>query len=213
MSGDIVQMDASTHKTVSELLPWYVNNTLADDEIALVDQHLQNCPRCRADLEWQRNMLAADAGMTVTGDADKAWARMRARLDAPQRQHKRFDWLWQWWQASPRWSRWAMAVQLAAIIGLTATLLLPAPPPQYRLLGAADAAQGNLVVVFRPETSERQLRLLLRAHQARLVDGPTLTDAYVLQVPRARHGAILQALRGEPAVVLAESLAAGGEKP
>ena len=44
---------------------------------------------------------------------------------------------------------------------------------------------------------------------ARLVDGPTATDAYLLNVPAERQAAALAGLRASPTVVLAESLDAG----
>jgi cysteine synthase len=76
----------------------------------------------------------------------------------------------------------------------------------YRALGAAGQAQGNVVVAFKPDTPERELRRILQAAGARVVDGPTVTGAYVLAVPQSRQAATLGRLRAEPAVTLAQSL-------
>jgi hypothetical protein len=53
------------------------------------------------------------------------------------------------------------------------------------------------------------LRRILRGAGARVVDGPTESNAYVLDVPAERRMLALQRLRAERAVVLVEPLAAG----
>jgi hypothetical protein len=99
------------------------------------------------------------------------------------------------------------------IAGLAALLLRPAADPaDYHVLGSGVAAGGNLVVVFQPNTSERDLRRILQAQNARVVDGPTVTDAYLISVPAAGRAQALQALRAESAVKLVEPLD-GGSAP
>ena len=65
---------------------------------------------------------------------------------------------------------------------------------------------GSLVVVFDPATTEADLRRMLRDIGARLIDGPTRTNAYVLEVPETRREQAVRVLRNERAVVLVESL-------
>ncbi|WP_371868008.1 zf-HC2 domain-containing protein [Duganella levis] len=119
-----------------------------------------------------------------------------------------------WWRTpaanQPSWLRWAVAAQWVAIIGLGALVLRPdADSAAYRTLGAGAAAKGNMVVVFQPDTSERELRRILQAQNARVVDGPTVTDAYLLSVPAAGRDQALQALRAESAVKLVAPLDGG----
>ena len=85
---------------------------------------------------------------------------------------------------------------------------------RYRTLSsraAAQGTQGNLVVSFDPATPERELRRILQASGARVVDGPTASDAYVLAVAPAQAAPVLRRLRAESAVTLAERLDTGGE--
>jgi hypothetical protein len=103
-----------------------------------------------------------------------------------------------------------MAAQLAVIVALGAAFV-PATdgPALYRTLGARNAAApttGTLVVVFDPATTESDLRRILRKAGARVADGPTETNAYVLKVAAERRVEAAQALRAEPAVVLVEQL-------
>jgi hypothetical protein len=61
-------------------------------------------------------------------------------------------------------------------------------------------------VRFRPEATEQEMRRVLRDSEARLVYGPTATDAYLLAVPAGLETAAVQRLRKESAVLLVESL-------
>ncbi|MGN6526520.1 MAG: zf-HC2 domain-containing protein [Burkholderiaceae bacterium] len=106
----------------------------------------------------------------------------------------------------------------ALAVALVATLRLPTPAPrtvvgatanatgEYHALGAAAEDDATAVVRFRPEATEAQIRRSLRDCGARLVDGPTVTDAYVVRLPRERYTAALEALRRAPAVALVEAL-------
>ena len=64
--------------------------------------------------------------------------------------------------------------------------------------------------MFEPATTEREFRRILQRHGARVVDGPTVTDAYLLRVPDAERQRALEALRHDPAVRLAEALDENG---
>lgn len=223
MNGRIFRMDIPAHQAVQELLPWFASGQLAPDEAQRVQEHLQTCAECRQDLEWERDMRteAASAGDALPAgvDMERALAKLMPAL-GPQEQSAPAPAVApaprpvSWWRAAaanqPSWLRWTVAAQWVAIIGLGALLLRPdSDPAPYRVLGSAISNGGNLVVVFQPNTSERDLRRVLQAQGARVVDGPTVTDAYLLTVPAANRDRALQAMRADPAVKLAEPLDAG----
>ena len=56
------------------------------------------------------------------------------------------------------------------------------------------------------------MQQLLRASQARIVDGPNEAGAYVLAVPVGREASVRDALRAAPGVTLVESLDADGQR-
>lgn len=209
MSGRVVRLDPPAHKVADALLPWYVNGTLDRDERAFVESHLADCPRCRQEVEWLRGLYAACVAGEKSAGASNAFRKLRLRLEAPQ--------------ARPRfpsgtfaarrrpWTHWLIGAQLAVIAGLgVAWLGYSDRMPAYRTLGAASIAaehRASIVVVFDPTVSEAELRWVLREAGARIVDGPTQTNAYLLDVPREGRERALQALRSEPAVSLVEDLA------
>ena len=73
-------------------------------------------------------------------------------------------------------------------------------------------ATGTVVVVFDPAITEAELRRIVRGAGARIVDGPTQGDGYVLELPAERQAAVLEALRAQRAVVLAEQLRPRGSR-
>jgi len=88
-------------------------------------------------------------------------------------------------------------------VGVTA---VPRPSAGlYHVLGAPRAAApGNMVAIFKPETTEREIRAALDDAGARIVDGPTGADAFVLTTPAAQRAGALARLRAKTSVVMAE---------
>jgi anti-sigma factor RsiW len=209
MSGRVLPIDPAAHKVADVLLPWFVNGTLDKDELAFVQQHLSECVRCQREVQWLRQLRAACVDGEAAPGASTVFRNLRRQLDEPRPRQGKVAPLSKLWRRAPPWSRWAMAAQLAVIVALGA-VLLPAPDglAPYRTLGARSAAAstGSLVVVFDPSTPESELRRMLRKAGARVADGPTQTNAYVLKVAAKQQVEAVQALRAEPAVVLVEQL-------
>jgi hypothetical protein len=99
-----------------------------------------------------------------------------------------------------------LSVALLLAIGWTLRPAPPQAPSVYHALAAPALDAGTAVVRFRADATEAQIRASLNASGARLVDGPTVTDAYVVRLPHERYAAALAALRGQPAVALVEAL-------
>lgn len=214
MKARILPLDTDEHRAAQALLPWYVNGTLEPTERVQLRAHLADCPRCQADAAWQVRLRQVPSNLEagVSSDVDRHWTAMRRRLltkenDGPHKQ--RFGTLWQ----PTTWLQLAVGIQGVVLLALAiAWFGAPWRDEPFRALGAApNAATANAVVVFRPDATEAQIRLALRASGARLVGGPTVTDAYLLQLPSLRPE-FLSRLRAERAVVRVESLEAEGPK-
>jgi hypothetical protein len=206
--------DASTHQNVQELLPWFVTNALNAGEAALVREHLRICAQCQADVEWQHKFRTACPEPREAPDVDQAFLRMRQQIDMLPRADARpalSRRLRSGLGSGSPWMRWALAGQAGIIATLVVLLASPSGLlPLYHGLGAPGTAAGNIVVIFRPETSEQQLRQILRESGARIVDGPSAADAYVLSVKSTEQERAIGTLRGKGAVVLVEPLGSGG---
>lgn len=203
--GHIIRLDAERHRELRDLLPWYATGQLDAADRARVEAHLASCPDCQAEVQFERRLDDEVARMPV--DIDRSWSRMKKRMDRDRPLGRLRQFAGAITAPAP-WAGWAAASFLLLVSG---ALLLPSmQPAAYHTLSAApSAASGNVVVIFRPDTRERDMREALVATDARLVDGPTATDAYVLRVPAAKRQAALAILRGRADVVLAAPLDPG----
>lgn len=208
--GRIIHLAGDPHQQTQTLLPWYINGTLDENEVATVEKHLAECSECQADFAAEQT-LGTDIA-SVPMDVDKGWAAMRARLSEnaykpapvvpspPQRQP---------FLRRPIPMGWALSAQAAAAILMfgVARFATLTPEPAFHTLGSAPAPlAANLLVIFRPDTAERDLRASLVRSGARLVGGPTDSDAYELHVADNIRSAALSKLRADDHVVLAEPI-------
>lgn len=195
MSASVIELEGTLHQRVQKLLPWAVLCRLPETEQRLVNEHATSCAQCRDDLAWQRKLQAVELPAGPAPDMEAALARLAGRLEERPR------------AANGGWMRWALAAQLLLIAGLGMRLLTPAEPA-YRLLGASGGAPANLVVVFKPDTSEAKLRSILQASGASVVGGPTSSSAWLLNVPAPQRDGALTTMRANPAVDMVEVLQA-----
>ena len=216
MSGRVLSFEGNLHRQVERLLPWFANQTLDEAERIAVQRHLDECAPCRRALDAEHAWVSYFAGESAA-PADPAsaegWHRLRARLAVASRSGATAAAgpAPRGWHHAPPWMRWALAAQLAAIVVLAA-----APWPDARRAGAyhtlsapaTEAGSANrLLVEFDAAISQAQVSTLLRAHQARIVDGPNDAGAYVIDAGQGRAGALRAALRGASGVVMVEPLA------
>ena len=210
MNGDDGTVRDEPHDALAELLPWYVTGQLPPDEAARVAAHVASCAECQAEVAFQQRLEAEVARLPL--DVERGWADMRSRIeandDAPLPAPRR--------SGRTAWIGWGVAATFAVVAGaswLPQIVPTRTAAPEYAALGQAAADQsGNVVVVFHPDTTERQLRAVLKAGDARIVDGPTAAGGYVLRVPTAQKDAALAALRAQDRVVLAEPIGTGGAR-
>jgi anti-sigma factor RsiW len=207
-------MSEHAHREAQDLLPWLANGTLAGTELERVQAHLKGCAQCRADLAALHTLRAAAPPASFDLDMESALARLLPQLSAPPQAASLPARSWRARLAAndARWLRVAAGVQCCAIVVLAALLLRPGAATDagaYHVLGAAATAQTRLIVMFKPDTPERELRRVVLESGARIVGGPTATGAWVLGTEQAAD-AVAGRLRGQAAVTLAEPLGAEG---
>ena len=199
MRARVLSLDSDEHRVAQELLPWFVNGSLAAAEADLVSSHLARCSRCQADAAEQADLRALAAGVEPAGDVDRGWAQLRQRIEAGSH------------AAAPRhrgrkqWLAWAVALQAGVLLALT-LMLLPLRDDRYRALGTGSAAaEANAVAVFRSDATNQQMRDALHAVGARIVGGPTVTGAYLVRFETG-NPQMLARFRGQPGVRSVEGL-------
>jgi hypothetical protein len=205
VNARILTLDSDEHRIAQELLPWFVNGTLDVGEASQVKAHVAQCGRCQADAAAQAELRAAAADVAPHGNVELGWAALRSRLDAAPAVPRRSA-----GPARPWWRQWlplALALQTAVMLVLAVALAgVSSRTEPYRTLGAAPAlAEANALAVFRADATNAQMSAALRAAGARIVGGPTVTDAYLLRLGDLRPDTLAR-LRAQPGVLRVESL-------
>ncbi|MCU6434027.1 zf-HC2 domain-containing protein [Undibacterium sp. Jales W-56] len=213
MNTQIHQIDPDTHELVQALLPWFVAQTLDAREFDQVQRHLSVCPQCRAESEALAVLKGSGQIMHSQPDVDQALARLLPRLNQPASPLPRIRQLlqagWDWLCSQQRqWRPAVLALQSVVIAGLIAYIAIPQKDsPQFHALSSPNAPSiGNIVVVFKPDAKISDIQNIMHRTDARIVDGPTVADAYLLSVDPKEQNHIIEQLRAESSMQLVESL-------
>jgi hypothetical protein len=222
VSGRIVRLDGDEHDFVQLLLPWIDSGCLDSAESARVNAHLIHCPRCRTDVAWRRGVRKASPGprppagiVHSQAAVEPAWPTLRGPTGSRGRAEPRRAMVTpattRISRAGACWWRWVLALQSAVIAGLVVLVvgLLPRDGPQRAPGGGVQPGAASVAVVFKPDANEQQIREALRDSDARVVDGPTSTGAYLVGVAPASQVAAIEQLRRNGSVLRVESLDAG----
>lgn len=209
--------DNDIHQQIQQLLPWFINQTLAQPEQQQVEQHLKQCLVCRR--EWLDLQKLAEQ-ITAHGDLEAAaaasFARLRTQLGKQQSVAAVTTTPHQPAKANRRH-------QIAAIasLSLAASLLLligPSISPTNTTMVNHDfttlstsrpamAEQGLLRVVFAKDIANDKIFELLAQIQAQTIDQANSVGAYTIRLDAASQLTTAQALallRSHSEVLLAE---------
>lgn len=199
-------MPDTPHDQAEELLPWYATGRLDPADRAVFERHLASCARCQRAL-GQEPVLIGHV-QSFAPDVESGWARLRDRIEARPRPRSRIAIAAaELWDFLRRPVVGAVATAQVAFLAVGAWVFQAMSEPAFVGLGSAQpAAAANIIVMFRPEAREAELRGALEASGASLVGGPTTADAYLLNVPANARPAALARLRAERSVTLAQPI-------
>jgi anti-sigma factor RsiW len=197
------------HEQTEALLPWYATGQLDDADRSIIEAHLSACARCQRQLAGERRMI--EQFRSFSPEVDSGWARMRQRIEVPRQAPRNSlgRTAAEVWQMLKRPAVAALAtgqVTLLAIAAAIASSLSGAPA--YVALGdkAQPTPAANMIILFRPEATEEDMRLALRNSGASLVGGPTDADAYLLHVTPEQRSSALAKLHHDNDVLIAEPI-------
>jgi len=195
------------HDAVAELLPWFVNGTLDEQEEMLVEEHVHECVQCYSLLQQERrlhSLLGAESQATISS-ATHGFERLRSRL-VPDADPPRAV-------PAARWRRaegFALAAGLAAMVVTVAIWQRSddaalAGAGEFETLSEPAAAISQTVdIVFTPELLEAEMRALLQERGAVIVNGPTELGRYTIRIDRPAGAPeldfLVEQLRNDPRV-------------
>ena len=212
------------HDRAWELLPWLVNGRVDHEADPWLAQHVAACEECRREVELQSKMLAGLAADSRVEYAPQAsFEKLATRMKEFEREEDRQSGVSSREPTPimriPRWLTATLAVQgvfglaLAVLVGFQTYDRMLAP--NYQTLTSADPApvqRGNLRVVLAPDVTLGDFESLVYSAGATVVAGPTSAHVWTLAVPyevsSARFAKLLESLRADERVALAEPVAA-----
>jgi anti-sigma factor RsiW len=196
------------HEQAQMLLPWHVNGTLEPAEAAWFEAHLAGCAECRADFEANLALRQHVAATPI--ELEPLRVPLLDRIGARNKPSTASPWDFLRRRITLGWALAGQVAFAAVAAMIVLTLAPPANDDEFELLGSeTGAAEGNAIVLFAPETTERDLRGALDGAGARIVDGPTASGAYIVHLAAGERNEALDRLRALPQVVLAEPIDAG----
>lgn len=176
------------HVEVIELLPWFVNGTLTDDERTAVERHVSSCLPCRKALKEElrlRALVADDAlsPLSPRHGLDRLLSEIDA-ADARDRPGHR--------ETTPRWRDarglgLAVAASLAiAVVGVWTVLSIDRPPPAggdfSTLTGPAAGGAARIDVVFAAGLTAADREAVLGEIHGTIVEGPSDVGRYTIEI-------------------------------
>ena len=199
-------LNRNPHDEAEELLPWYATGQLEEADRIRVEDHLTSCSDCREQLTLERRIV--QEFRTTDPEMDAGWTRLRSRieaqLDGPRQEPRATGGVWKMFRQP------AVAMFAAAQVGflvLSAGILLSLSRPTYHALASAPPpAAANVIVIFRADATEEDIRDALKASGASIVGGPTAADAYLLRVSANQRPQALSRLRSDDDVQMAEPI-------
>lgn len=192
------------HRETIELLPWYLNGALREDERSAVEVHLRECAECSAELAEWKSVHAAARQLSREAPAlgGAALGQVLSRIDAYEQKKQQvqrepargFSRILEqvrelFWRPSPVFARALVALQFVAILVLGGLLLVSRKPGATG--GTTAGSPGTVVqqntariaIAFEEEVSEATMRETILRIQGRIVEGPSPNGLYTVEVP------------------------------
>lgn len=173
----------TTHETIWELLPWFVNNSLETSEHRQVALHVTQCTLCQSEIRvqqrLQKQLLASE---TFPDKQEKAYQRVLEqihnvtpikKLNNKQKYFK--------FQPVP------LSLVASLFVAIVAGALFMGGEQQknYSTLTDSGYSQNNsgqflARVIFKQRTSQQKIKSLLAAYRAKIVAGPDVRGIYTV---------------------------------
>ena len=180
-------MNTTSHP--EELLPWYVNGTLSDEEMNIVRAHLSVCDSCRRETEFL-TMLGNEARVPVdTAVLDLARRRFMQKIksDASPRKHS------QWWRPA-----FAAAAVLVIVFQFMIIINYETGTSEYQPAGV-DYAGVVYQISFQEGALEQDIRRFLQSADATIIDGPGSLGIYRIRAKDNER--VMEAVKSGEAII------------
>ena len=208
-----------THDSISQLIPWYANNTLSREERAALEEHLKSCAACQSELDWLREVSGTVTELVEEApDVNRALAKTMAAVEdwerskRPATRSRLASWFASIWNPSVPVARWVFAAQFVLIVALGIFSMVPrrSTPGFGTASGPEQAAhRARLTVNFAPDTTVQQMMRTLSSVGGKIVEGPSASGIYFVELPipaekEAEVQSLIEKLRADNTILFVE---------
>ncbi len=190
------------HQEVLELIPWYVNGTLAEREMDQVSGHVASCAACAEVVKQEVSMAQLVRAQPARLEEllvrrDQAFAQLQNSLPSSSARSS---------APATRWYRPALAASVVAVAAISFFVGRASLEPTFELMTNNASHQGYVVqLIFHPQTSEQDIRNLLADGGVDLLGSPSPKGVYRIGLPpNVDARAYATRLKEHPAVRWAE---------
>lgn len=186
----------TSHQKILELLPWFINGTLSEDEQSMVNEHILDCRECQYELE----SLAETAKILRASKEPSAESIAQVRDDFLKQLEDRGE-------KTKLPFKWMIPATIAACLLIATTLFNTtfSQKESFETLGNSASSEGLVLqIIFHPNVPEISIQNLLPNHQGNIVSGPTAQGVYRFELVKDGDSQqVLQWLRNHPDVKFA----------
>ena len=201
-----IHTERKPHDEAEALLPWYATGRLDPRDRTLVETHLSSCADCQKQLATERHFV--EEFRALAPEIESGWSKIRNQIERREQPRLKIAnacaGAWNFMR-QPAVAMLA-AAQLAFVV-MAASLLMWMSRPAYPALGSAPApAAANMIVIFRADATEEDVRKALGSAGASIVGGPTSAGAYLLHVDAVQRQRAVAMLQSDDEVQMAEPI-------
>jgi hypothetical protein len=183
-----------------ELLPFYVNGTLGDEDRAWIDSYLREQPLTENELRWLRAVQTTVQAEAVPASAEVGLDRVMQRIHgerktaAPLKPQSLAGWLSRLLSPPVLKPMFAGAMAVVALQAVVISSLMTErddTSPTRTVQPSSAVEHGAYVKVnFKPDAREADIRMLMIDVQASLASGPGQLGDYYLRVQESQLAAV-----------------------
>ncbi len=185
-------------EALEQLLPWYVNDTLSDDERRQVEAYLERNSEARDEVELLRALRRQVKEEKVENSpGELGLQRLKREIKQADREQAGSDRMTgRTVTVASFWRPLAVAACLAVVIQAGVMISLSGGPGSEVEIahGTAGLTAPVLQVTFAPDATEQEIREVLQAAGASIADGPTALGIYNLRLVDADATSVEEAL-------------------
>ena len=166
----------------SLLVPRYLRGELSPDETSEFESYVSENPDFQANIEFQRNLMAARADDNSPADMEFGWAKLSRSIDALEAETAPLQDTTASPQSYPHFKNmWKIAAALLGCVSIGQALYITnSETPKYKLVSEKPKAGITLQIGFESGLSVNELSRFLVEHESQIISGPGNLGIYTL---------------------------------